>query len=163
MNQTNTRVNENNANTANDNDNNNNKDANTNTAIEWRRAKALELNSRGYSVVDIAKKLQVSHSTISRDLEHIRNESREVMQDYLTDTLPTDVRRTLIAMDDIIKTSWDISENAQDDKIRLEALRLVNNVMTSRTELLGNVGIIDKIIKLAEDIKNKNITNKGNE
>lgn len=59
-------------------------------------------------------------------------------------------------MDDIIKTSWDISESAEDDKIRLEALRLVNTVMTSRTDLLGNVETINKIVRLVEDIKNRN-------
>jgi hypothetical protein len=40
-----------------------------------------------------------------------------------------------------------------DDRTRIDALRLINTVMMSRVELLGNVGMADKIVDLITDIK----------
>jgi predicted transcriptional regulator len=120
---------------------------------EWRRSKVLELVSKGHNQAEIAKILQVSQPTISRDLEYIHKESKGIMEDYLTSQLPTDIRRTLLAIDDITKSCWQIAEESNDERVKLDALRLVNNVMQSRTDLLSNVDVIKKISNLAVSVK----------
>jgi DNA-binding NarL/FixJ family response regulator len=41
-------------------------------AIEWRRAKVLELSSQGYSQHEIAAKLQIAKGTVNSDLAYLR-------------------------------------------------------------------------------------------
>ena len=48
----------------------------TKTQVEWRRRSVFELSSKGHSQVDIAKTLQISESTISRDLDYLKQQSR---------------------------------------------------------------------------------------
>jgi transcriptional regulator len=46
--------------------------------IEWRRAKVMELLSKGEcNQCEIARMLQVDRSSISRDIAHIREQSKD--------------------------------------------------------------------------------------
>jgi Homeodomain-like domain len=123
-------------------------------AIAWRRAKVLDLSSKGFNQAEIARTLKVSEPTVSRDMDYIRNESREVLEDYYTHRLPTDLRKSFNSIDTILKTGWSIiDKTTTDDKVRIDALRLINTVIMSRVELLGNVNMADRIIDLITDIK----------
>jgi DNA-binding CsgD family transcriptional regulator len=44
--------------------------------LEWRRTKVLELSSKGQSQVEIARILQISEPTISRDLAYLRQQAK---------------------------------------------------------------------------------------
>ena len=124
-------------------------------AIEWRRTKVLEYSSKGYNHREISKVLQIHESTISRDVEHLRQESREALQEYISKKLPHELRRTFIAMDLILRKAWDTVDITEDEKTRLNALSLINTVMASRVQLLGDVNVVDKVINLVTDIKDK--------
>jgi DNA-binding MarR family transcriptional regulator len=51
--------------------------------IEWRRAKVMELLSKGESTQsEIARILQVDRSIISRDIAHIRERSKDNIRVY---------------------------------------------------------------------------------
>jgi DNA-binding transcriptional regulator LsrR (DeoR family) len=56
--------------------------------IQWRRAKAMELCSKGHSQVEIAKILQITESTISRDIDYLRSQSKQKIRRYIDETLP---------------------------------------------------------------------------
>jgi hypothetical protein len=124
-------------------------------AIGWRRSKVLELSAKGHNQNDISKILQIPRSTISRDVEYLREESRQALQEYITRKLPDEVRKTFISMDLILKTAWQTVETTEDEKTRLNALALINQVMASRVQLLGDVNVVDRVINLVTDIKQK--------
>lgn len=124
-------------------------------AIEWRRGKVLEYSSMGYNQSEIAKLLQISEPTISQDVKYLRGESREALQEYITKKLPDEIRKTFIAMDLILKKAWDTVHSTEDEKTRLNALNLINTVMASRVQLLGDVNVVDRVITLVTDIKQK--------
>jgi hypothetical protein len=88
-------------------------------------------------------------------MEIIRQESNEAIQEYITKKLPDEVRKTFISMDLILKECWRTIETTEDERTRLNALALINTVMSSRMEILGNVGVVDKVIALVTDIKDK--------
>lgn len=139
-------------------DMNNSEEKKEKLSIEWRRARVLEYASKGYNNTEIGKKLQISEPTISRDIEYIRQESQEsqeALQEYITKKLPDEVRKTFVSMDLILKKAWNTVESTEDDKTRLSALNLINTVMSSRIDVLGNVDVIDKVIALVSDIKEK--------
>jgi transposase len=70
-------------------------------SIEWRRSKVLKYSSMGYDQREIAKFLQIHESTISRDIECLRQESRQALQEYISKKLPDEIRKSFIAMDTV--------------------------------------------------------------
>ena len=58
--------------------------------IEWRRSKMLELRSQGLDQREIAQILKVSRATITFDLQCLRNEAKENVQEYTTEETVSD-------------------------------------------------------------------------
>jgi transcriptional regulator len=58
--------------------------------IEWRRSKILELRSQGLDQREIAQILKVSRATITFDLQCLRNEAKENVQEYTTEETVSD-------------------------------------------------------------------------
>jgi DNA-binding MarR family transcriptional regulator len=57
--------------------------------IEWRRAKVMELLSKGESnQSEIARILQVDKSIISRDVAYLREQSKHNIKRYIDEQLP---------------------------------------------------------------------------
>jgi transcriptional regulator len=55
--------------------------------LEWRRSKVVEMRSRGMSQTEIARELQVSITSISSDMQYLRNqakESKESIKEYVS-------------------------------------------------------------------------------
>ena len=90
--------------------------------IEWRRAKILELKSQGLDQRDIAQVLHVSPTTITFDLQYLRKEARKTIRVYTTEQLPLQLRIFMVANQNAIKQYWDISQKAQDNKEKMQAL-----------------------------------------
>ena len=90
--------------------------------IEWRRAKILELKSQGLDQRDIAHILHVSPTTITFDLQYLRKEARKTIREYTTEQLPLQLRIFMVANQNAIKQYWDISQKAQDNKEKIQAL-----------------------------------------
>ena len=90
--------------------------------IEWRRAKILELKSQGLDQRDIAQVLHVSPTTITFDLQYLRKQARKTIREYTTEQLPLQLRIFMVANQNAIKQYWDISQKAQDNKEKIQAL-----------------------------------------
>jgi IS30 family transposase len=90
--------------------------------IEWRRAKILELKSQGLDQREIAQVLQVSPTTITFDLQYLHKEARKTIREYTTEQLPLQLRTFMIATQNAIKQYWEISQKAQDNKEKIQAL-----------------------------------------
>ena len=56
--------------------------------IEWRREKVLELASDGYGVREIARILEISHPTVSRDIQRLRHKAKEQIRKYIDEQVP---------------------------------------------------------------------------
>ena len=90
--------------------------------IQWRRSKILELKSQGLDQREMAQVLQVSPTTITFDLQYLRKEARETVREYTTEQLPLQLKTSLVATQNAIKQYWDISQKAQDNKEKMQAL-----------------------------------------
>lgn len=90
--------------------------------IEWRRAKILELKSQGLDQREISQILHVSPTTITFDLQYLRKEARKTIREYTTEQLPLQLRIFMVANQNAIKQYWDISQKAQDNKEKIQAL-----------------------------------------
>src|SRR5919206_3747415 len=75
--------------------------------IEWRRAKVMELLSKGESnQSEIARVLQVDKSIICRDIAYLREQAKSNIKRYLDETLPEEYEKCLVGLNAITKEAW---------------------------------------------------------
>ena len=51
---------------------------------EWRRSMVVELGARGMTHQEIALELQVSRTSITSDIQYLRNQAKETTKEYVT-------------------------------------------------------------------------------
>jgi DNA-directed RNA polymerase specialized sigma24 family protein len=59
-----------------------------NNSIERRRSKVSQLSSQGYNQSEISRLLQISQSTINRDIIYLRQQAKENIKRYIDERLP---------------------------------------------------------------------------
>jgi DNA-binding NarL/FixJ family response regulator len=64
--------------------------------VEWRRRQVFELSSKGHTQTEIARILQISESTIGRDLEYLRQQSKHNIKKYIDERLPEEYEKFLL-------------------------------------------------------------------
>jgi transcriptional regulator len=105
-----------------------------------RLAKVLMFHSKGYSQSEIAHKLNVNQSTVSRNLGEIRNKARSSLDLYVKEEIPNEFQIYVSGLNQIIKNLWEIVENDQNSKIsvkdRAYILSLLMQCYGKRIEML---------------------------
>jgi IS30 family transposase len=130
-----------------------------NQVVELRRRYVFEMASKGKSQSEIARTLQVHESTISNDLDYLREESKQNIQKYIDSILPLEYEKTLAGLNGIIKEMWSASEKAgQEDntKEKVLALSLAKEIYSMKLDLLSNVSTVETAMKFISDYKNNN-------
>ena len=109
---------------------------------ENRLSKILSLHVMGLSQVEIASELKVNQSTVSRDLQYIKQESRRRIDKYLREDVPFEYERYLATFDEISKKLWKtVNDFNTDPKDKIRALSLLNQANDKRHErLIGGPG-----------------------
>lgn len=117
----------------------------------------LELSSKGYSQSDIAKKLQLDKSIVSRDISHLRIQARENIKSYINERLPEEYEKCLVGITSIMKEAWNTSQETQDNRERIQALSLAKDCYSMKLDLLTNATVVDDVIKFIETEKRNDI------
>jgi IS30 family transposase len=115
--------------------------------IEWRRAQVLELNAGGYTVREIAQRLQVGHSTVDNDLLYLRKQAQDNLQKHIHEVVPEEYQKCMVGMKRNLKQTLEIAENTSDPKIKLEARRIANDCYRYIMDLCTNAGIVNEALK----------------
>src|ERR687888_2814030 len=108
----------------------------TKLQVEWRRAKVLELLSKGDSQSDIAKTLQVDLSIISRDVYFLRQQAKYNIKRYIDERLNA-----------ITREAWDTAQQTEDKREKIQALSLAKECYSMKLELLTNATVVDDAIR----------------
>lgn len=69
----------------------------TKTQLEWRRAKVLEMVSKGNSQSEIAGVLQVDLSIISRDVSYLRQQAKQNIKNTSMNGYLKNMKNVLLA------------------------------------------------------------------
>ena len=105
-----------------------------------RLAKVLLYHSKGFTQSEIAHKLNVNQSTVSRDLEDIKKKARSSLDRYIKDEIPNEFQIYISGLNEIIKNLWEIVEDKQNTKIstrdRTYVLSLLMQCYSKRIEML---------------------------
>ena len=106
----------------------------------------MEMRAKGMSQIEIARQLQVSDSSISSDVQYLREQAKESIKEYATDHLPEQYQVCLVALDSIIKRAFDIIETSSDNREKLQAMELFKDTHLVKLELLSNATTIDSAL-----------------
>jgi hypothetical protein len=118
--------------------------------MEWRRDRVLELSSQGFSQSDISTVLHVDKSIISRDMAHLRHRARENLQHHIHQTIPEEYQKAMNSLNQVLRMSWSIVGKTEDEKTRLQALTLINDINKYRTELVTNGVIVHDSLQIIQ-------------
>src|SRR5205823_3441091 len=119
----------------------------TKMQVEWRRAKVLELLSKGDSQSDIAKTLQVDLSIISRDVYFLRQQAKQNSKKYVDERLPEEYEKCLVGLNAITKEAWNTAQNTEDKREKIQALSLAKECYSTKLDLLTNATVVDDAIR----------------
>jgi DNA-binding transcriptional regulator LsrR (DeoR family) len=119
--------------------------------LEWRRAKVLELMSKGETnQSEIARILQVDRSIVCRDVAYLRQQAKENITRYVDERLPEEYEKCLVGLNSILKEAWTMSQtddNTKNDKIK--ALASARECYAMKLELFTNTTVVElKEIKI---------------
>jgi FixJ family two-component response regulator len=87
----------------------------TKSAIQWRRDMVLSKLVKGHSQADIARELQIHPSTISLDVQFLREKSKKDMESHLSEVLPFIYAKSVEGINNVLKRISEILEKAYQD------------------------------------------------
>jgi hypothetical protein len=123
---------------------------------EWRRAKVIELLSKGESnQSEIARILQVDKSIVCRDIAYLRQQAKENIKRYIDERLPEEYEKCLVGLTAITKEAWNTSQQTEDQREKIQALSLAKECYSMKLELLTNATVVDDAIRFVSYNKSK--------
>ena len=104
---------------------------------ENRLSKVISLNSKGLAQAEIAQELGVDQSTVSRDLQFIKQEAKKKIEKYLNEDILFEYIRYIAGSNEVTRKLWEI---VQDENIttkdKTNALSLLMQSYNKRLEIL---------------------------
>src|SRR5919206_2027617 len=116
--------------------------------IEWRRAKVMELLSKGESnQSEIARILQVDKSIVCRDIAYLRQQARTNIKRYIDERLPEEYGKCLVGLTAITKEAWNTAASTDDKREKIQALSLAKECYSMKLDLFTNATVVDDAIR----------------
>src|ERR687885_866807 len=129
----------------------------TKMQVEWRRAKVLELLSKGASQSEIARILQVDLSIISRDVYYLRQQAKYNIKRYIDERLLEEYEKCFVGLNAITKEAWNTAANTEDKREKIQALSLAKECYSMKLDLLTNATVVDDAIRFVSSKNKENL------
>jgi copper homeostasis protein CutC len=98
----------------------------------------------------IARLLEISHPTVSRDMQWLRNQAKEQIRKYIDEQVPLEYHKTLTGLQNIIKSMSDIISKSTDNKEIMQASGIKMQALNMKMELVSNANLVHEAIDLVE-------------
>jgi len=124
--------------------------------IDWRRAKVMELLSKGESnQSEIARVLQFDKSIICRDIAHLRLQGKDNIKRYIDERLPEEYEKCFVGLNAITKEAWNTAQSTEDKREKIHLLSLAKECYSMKLELLTNATVVDDAIRLEKNSRDR--------
>jgi hypothetical protein len=130
----------------------------TKSMIDWRRNTVLSKLAKGYSQAEIAKELQLHPSTISLDVQFLKEQARRDLQTHVQERLPLEYARAMTGMNNVLKGASEILDQATDNKVKLEVMKLLLDLYKSVMSLATDGGIVERAMKIVKGLEQEDIS-----
>jgi predicted DNA-binding protein YlxM (UPF0122 family) len=115
--------------------------------LDSRRSQVLDYSSKGYSIREIAQKLQIDKSAVNRDIQFLKQEARNNLQHHIREVIPMELERCMVGMKGNLKHVLEIAETVTDPKVKLQARAIANDCYKYIMDLTTNGAIVTDAIK----------------
>lgn len=115
--------------------------------LQWRRSKVQELASQGYNQSKISKILQISQPTINRDFSYLRQQAKTNIKRYIDERLPEEYEKCMVGLNAILKEAWNTSQQARQEREKIQALSLAKECYSMKLDLLTNAAVVYDAIR----------------
>ena len=126
----------------------------TKDMISWRRDFVLQKLSKGWNQTQIAKELKLHTSTISLDVQYLREQAQQDLQTHIKETIPFEFKKSKQAISDLIFKANEILQKTNDEKIQMQMINTLANLWAANMNLNSEGNIIqqayDKVSTLEE-------------
>ena len=124
-------------------------------AIQWRRARVLELNSQGYTHREIVSKLQIAKGTVSSDLSFLRKQAIENLQLHIHEVVPEEYQKCMAGMKSNLKETLEIANTVTDPRVKLQARAIVSDCYKFILDMSTNAGVVSDALKYVTQQKDQ--------
>ena len=104
--------------------------------LEWRRSQE-----------EIAQKLQLDKSAVSRDMQFLKQQARDNLQHHIHEVVPMEYFACITGMRHNLKETLEIAETTSDPKTKLQARAIANDCYKYIMDLTTNGAIVTDAIK----------------
>jgi hypothetical protein len=121
---------------------------------------------QGHSQAEIAKELKLHPSTISLDVQFLREKSKKELESHLSEGLPFMYTKSLEGINTVLRRVSEILDSATDNKTKMEALKLQMELYKSIMSLATDGGIVEramKMVKVLEPLPGEEIPSESQE
>lgn len=123
----------------------------TDSEVAFRCRKIAEHLAQGYTnQAELARIFKAHESTISRDVQYLREEATAQLTEYLND-LPLQHLKARTAVD-LVRFAFETMDNVNTEQ-RLEAANLILKATEIKLDFLSDVTAMDKAVKNVKTMK----------
>lgn len=128
----------------------------TKAAIDWRRDFVLRKLSAGWSQSQVAAELHLHPSTISLDVQYLKERARNELKTHLTERLPWEHTKVMNGIQDLLRQAHEILHKTTDEKMKLQTISVLTGLYNTVMSLATDAGIIQQSLKRLEVMQDKN-------
>jgi hypothetical protein len=103
---------------------------------ENRLSGIISLYSKGLNQTEKASELGIDQSTVSRDLQFIKQEAKKKIEKYLNEDILFEYLRYMAGSNEVTRQLWDIVQHEENTKDKMNALSLLMQCYNKRLEIL---------------------------
>jgi Zn-dependent oligopeptidase len=81
---------------------------------------------------------------------HLKQQARNNLQKHIHETSSAEYQKACNTLNQVLRITWSIVSKTEDEKTRLQALALINDVNKYRTELVTNDVIVDGALRIVQ-------------
>lgn len=103
---------------------------------ENRLSRIISLYSKGLTQSEIASEIGIDQSTVSRELQFIKQEAKKKIEKYLNEDILFEYLRYIAGSNEVTRHLWELVENEENTKEKMNALSLLMQCYNKRLEML---------------------------